>query len=541
MFVIINAFKSIIRAKGRNLLIGTIVVAIAAASCVALSIRSAAAEAQEAGTDLVNITGTLSVDRQALMSAGSSGSGSVAGGGRPDMTALRELLAQYPELTLTQLQTYADSGYVKDFLYSGSLSLSATGDLEPYSTDDSSTTDTPATDDRGGPGGMGGSMIGGMRIAMGDFTVTGYSAEGAMANFVNGTAQITDGGMFDTAAEGYQCLISSELAAFNGLAVGDTMTLINPQTEGADEPEGYTLTIVGIYTDASSAQASSGQMRFSPAQDPANLICVSYPTLQSIADHSASVAEPVDEGEFSTALTGQLASNFVFTNKENYEAFEGELRQKGLGEYYVLSSTDLNSYEASLAPLEKLSQFAMTLLWVVLCIGGVVLVGINIINIRERKYEVGVLTAIGIKKRKVAAQFVLELLCVTLIAIFIGTGVGAAVSVPVSNNLLASQIEQMQTQSQTQEQNFGRQQGVPQGMPAQGGAPIMQGNTVGGRMMQAFGGSDVNYLDKINASITPAIIVQLMGLGVLLTLISSLAAVVFVLRYEPLKILANRA
>jgi putative ABC transport system permease protein len=71
----------------------------------------------------------------------------------------------------------------------------------------------------------------------------------------------------------------------------------------------------------------------------------------------------------------------------------------------------------------------MTLLFIVLAIGGVILNVINVFNIRERKYEVGVFTAMGIKKGKVAMQFVTELLCVTLIAIVIGAAVGAAVSV----------------------------------------------------------------------------------------------------------------
>ncbi len=57
----------------------------------------------------------------------------------------------------------------------------------------------------------------------------------------------------------------------------------------------------------------------------------------------------------------------------------------------------------------------------------------------------------------------------------------------------------------------------------------------------AAGGADVTYMDKINATTDFTILLQLMGIGVGLTIVSSLAAVVFVLRYEPLKILSNRA
>ena len=117
--------------------------------------------------------------------------------------------------------------------------------------------------------------------------------------------------------------------------------------------------------------------------------------------------------------------------------------------------------------------------------------------------------------------------------IIIGTGIGATISVPVSNNLLSSQIEQIKSQSNTQEMNFGRP--VGQGSDR-------QNRQFGGNMMSMFAGdqTEVNYLDKINATINLSIVGQLIGIGIILTLISSLAAVVFVMRYEPLKILANR-
>ena len=62
----------------------------------------------------------------------------------------------------------------------------------------------------------------------------------------------------------------------------------------------------------------------------------------------------------------------------------------------------------------------------------------------------------------------------------------------------------------------------------------MQG---GGR----FGQSAVNYIDSINATVNLKVVGQLVLVGVLLTIISSLVAIVFVMRYEPLQILADRS
>jgi putative ABC transport system permease protein len=150
-------------------------------------------------------------------------------------------------------------------------------------------------------------------------------------------------------------------------------------------------------------------------------------------------------------------------------------------------------------------------------------------NIRERKYEVGVLTAIGMKKGKVALQFVTELLVVTFIAIIIGTGIGAAASVPVSNSLLESQIAAQETQSTQQSGNFGRPVGG--GMTNFGGGQFGRPGSIQ---------NDVDYISTLNATTDFNVVMQLMGIGMLLTISASLAAVVFVMRYEPLKILSER-
>jgi len=576
VLVIINALKSISRSKGRNILIGIIVVAIAAASCVALAIRNAANEAEAASTNLVNITASISVDRQKLMesaqsSASSSTDSSNTGNGPVDISAMQDLMAQYPDLTLAQLKDYANSDYVKNFYYSGTTSLDATGDLQAYTTENTSSDssnnsgDNSNTGTENAPSGMiaqgenqgGGngpviaySIGGNFGMALGDFSVTGYSAEDAMTDFINGTSQVTTGSMFTFGSSDMKCLISTELATYNGLSVGDTITLSNPNVTD----ETYTLTIAGIYTNSSSTGSSNGGPRFSTAQDPANLIIVSYDTLQKIIDNSTSVATTStdDNGNaVSTALSSQLASTFVFATESDYNNFGSELTAKGLSDYYVLSSSDISNYQASLVPLQNLSSFATTLLLIILAIGAVVLVVINIFNIRERKYEVGVLTAIGIKKRNVALQFVAELFCVTLVAIIIGAGVGAIASVPVADNLLSSQIEQTQSQTATQNQNFGRPgqgtttSGSQSNSATNGGGQTIGGGPIGGgSMMSLFGNpngqSSVTYLDEINATVNLPILGELILIGIILTIISSAAAIIFVLRYEPLKILANR-
>lgn len=64
MYVIKNAWKNVIRSKGRNILIGLIVLVVSISACISLSIRQAAENAQEDGLENVEITGQITVDRQ---------------------------------------------------------------------------------------------------------------------------------------------------------------------------------------------------------------------------------------------------------------------------------------------------------------------------------------------------------------------------------------------------------------------------------------------------------------------------------------------
>ena len=76
MYIIKNAFNSITRNKARNILMGVIVLVIAIASCVALSIREAAETAKEDTLDSLSITAQISYDRsKAMADMQSSGQG----------------------------------------------------------------------------------------------------------------------------------------------------------------------------------------------------------------------------------------------------------------------------------------------------------------------------------------------------------------------------------------------------------------------------------------------------------------------------------
>ena len=168
----------------------------------------------------------------------------------------------------------------------------------------------------------------------------------------------------------------------------------------------------------------------------------------------------------------------------------------------------------------------MTFLIVIFIVGAIVLTVINLINIRERKYEIGVLRAIGMSKLKVTAQLVSEIFIVSIISLLIGTSIGTLASQPVANMMLKGEIESYKEEVTNTQNNFGN--GNFQ-------RPSMNQNNNPIRKMAA-----TDYVDSLSVSIDIITIIQLICVSMSLTLISGIVAVLSINKYEPNKILQNR-
>ena len=489
MYVLKNALRNVTRAKGRSILIGIIITIIAFAVCISLCIRQSAADAKELAMSEIEITAQISPDRGSAMEK-------VQMGGDPgefDRSQLSEVMGT--ALTLEELKTYAEAESVKSFYYTMSVSVNASGDLQAYSISEEEEGRTP----KGSFGGFEG--IG----SSADFNITGYSSDEAMTDFVEGTITIEEGQVFSEGTEENVCIISNELAVYNNLALGDIIQVCSTE----DEEEIYSLEIVGIYDNSqSSAQAMGmpgggmgGPMGgFGGFTDPANYIYTSYNALANIIETSES-------------LEGSVNGTYVLGTMEAYEAFQDEVKEMGLSEEYTVSSSDLNQYQQSSQSLESLAKFAGYFLIVVLLIGAIILIVINMFAIRERKYEIGVLTAIGMKKKKVAGLFMAEILIITLLGVVLGGGIGAALASPVTNGLLSTQMTSRQEGFMGMNDAFGRDFG---GMP------------------------ESSATLEVAASVDFGVMIQLLAMCIVLALIASVASVIAIMRYDPLHILSNR-
>lgn len=556
MFIIKNAFRCIGRSKGRNILIGIIVLAISVAACIGLSIQQASRDAEETALEGMSVTATISYDRQSAMKD-MMPEGEFDPSSMPDMSGgfdrsqFSDMMGESSSLTLEEYQTYAEAESVDDFYFTYTVSLNGSDSFLPVSDEEESEesqeteesteeTDTEGTSNPFGGGFGGGMMFPGGNMMMGsmsDFSVVGYSSYNAMTSFLaDGTATMVEGDMFEEGSSAYECIITEELAIYNNISLEDdtvdTILLTNPN----NEEESYEFTVVGIYSDTSGNAMDFSSMMGATSLDPANQIYTSYEALSDVVkyseENSATMTDENTGREYETELNVTLEATYSFKDVESYEAFESEARELGLSDEYVISSSDISSYENSLTPLKTLSDTMGWMLIVILGIGAVVLIVFNIFNVRERKYEIGVLTAMGMKKGKVALQFLCEIFTVTIIAVMIGAVIGGVCSVPVTNSLLENQDIQTEERFDIEEMNFGGRGGMS--------FPGMPGGMDEEQAPEGFMENAQNYISEIDSAMNLTVVWQMLAIAVGLTLVAGAVSMLFVMRYDPLKILANR-
>lgn len=501
MYIFKYALKSISRAKGRNILIGIILTVIAISSCVALSIKNAADSVVENEKSSNDIIATLSMDRQNLQKdfkKNSSANNTTSGN---NTESPKDFMANIPTLTVDMIKNYGNSNYLKNYYYTAQISMNSSN-ISKVTNENTNNSNNNA------PGNV--NTLNNTKSGESDgFKLVGYSSLDAMSEFVNGTYKISNGSMFDISATDSPCVISNELADKNSLSVGSTILL----TDLNDSTKAYNLKVVGIYTDSS----ENSDDKFSMFSMAANQILVPSSIVENIANNDSNIKI-------------QVTPEFVLNSGDNIDEFKSELTSKGLSNYYTVL-TNKDSVESTVKPIENLSSYTSIFLIIVLIIGAIILFILNMINIKDRKYEIGVLRAIGMKKHLVLSQFLIESMIITLISLIIGISAGSIISVPTANYMLKNEIASQQSSQENVSQNFGGKSGTQMNRMQQRG----------GNIISKFGkNSNTNYVDKINAVVNVKVVLELAGIGILLTLISDSVSMIYIAKYSPLKILSSR-
>ena len=153
MYILKNAWTSITRNKGRNILMGIIIMVIACATAVSLAIITSANQLVKSYENKYDITATIGINRQKMME-----------NFKPDDESSKEQMKEnfnaIESITIDDIEKYGDSQYVKNYYYTYSVGLNS-------STIEKATSDSSNHGDMDKPKDMQNSA---------DFNLVGYSS-----------------------------------------------------------------------------------------------------------------------------------------------------------------------------------------------------------------------------------------------------------------------------------------------------------------------------------------------------------------------------
>ena len=424
MFIYRNALKNLLRNRGRYILVSVILLIVMTATTISLSVSAISAKMIENYKDSFGVETSIMVDWKYAQANAQKATKENPDGSLSGNTGDANIDPQ--TIPLDQYVAFADSKYVKSTAFKVTANY-ASDQLQPTkpksayfsgSLDDllkiykASSRDEVVKILGGGKDAENyvDSLVDAKPNSVG--TVWAYTDASTIDDFKTNEKQLTDGRMFENPGE---VLISTKLASLNNIKLGDVIHISgNSKTQDTTTLD---LTVVGIFEDLKGDVTSDPNNVSAGADD----LFTSFDTLYNAHFYR----------------TSEDKMTFYLTNPDATGPFLQELRDKGLPETFV-PYYDLKSYNAIVDPVKKMSGIAVTFGLVILITGAAILVFLSISNIRERKYEVGVLRSIGMKKHQLARGMAYESLTLVTVFTLVGLLIGGLLAKPITAMLLGS-------------------------------------------------------------------------------------------------------
>ena len=217
-----------------------------------------------------------------------------------------------------------------------------------------------------------------------------------------------------------------------------------------------------------------------------------------------------------------ISTVYYLRNPDHLSLFEQEVRAKGLPDTYNVSINQA-AYDRVTAPMLSMKSAVMTFTFVILILGSIVLALISFLAVRERKYEVGVLRTMGLKRGKVAVGIFAEVIMLTALCLLIGLGMGSAAAQPIANSLLESRVTAAEAKSE------------------EAGDDRFAKVVMYGGQMQTVESVGYKPESEITVGLSAGIIIQIIIITLGLAALSGIIGVAIITQYEPLKILRERS
>ncbi|MGG0044969.1 ABC transporter permease [Bacillus subtilis] len=480
-----RAFWNMKAKKGKTLLQLFVFTVICVFVLSGLTIQSAAQKSSELARQELGGSVTLQVDRQKQIEK------------QQDSGEKRSFKST--PIKVSDANKLAALDHVKSYNYTTTASANVGNfdAIESSSSSDSSSSSSSSNAKNSQGGGQGGPQM-----VQADLSIEGVISTALVDDFSDGDSKITDGRAITKSDVGKKVTVINEtLAEENDLSVGDSITI----ESATDEDTTVKLKIVGIYKTTSSGDDQAQNFSF---LNPYNKLYTPY---------TATAALKGDD--YKNTIDSAV---YYMDDAKNMDAFVKAAKKTSIDfDTYTLNTND-QLYQQMVGPIENVASFSKNVVYLVSVAGAVILGLIVMMSIRERKYEMGVLMAIGEKRWKLIGQFLTEILIVAVIAIGLASVTGNLVANQLGNQLLSQQISSSTDSTQTASGQ----------MPGGGGG-------MGGKMF-GHSSSNVDVIDSLNVAVSMNDMLILGGIGILIAIIATLLPSISVLRLHPKTILTKQ-
>ena len=478
MYIIKNALSNLVRNKRRNCLVGVISLTVIFATTISIVINTTTKEIINDYKGRFGSEVYIDLNMNKINEMAQSG----------------EMMFDIENITAEQYMEFADSDCLKSYSLMGTIGVNFKGDIKAVGEDEAGDMENLFVVGNGenGEEGLEADMPTGNAYFVNDISL--------LDEFKNGRRKIIEGKVFTDKNE---ILVSEKFAEVNKLKVGSEIKVKGGYKAESKEES---LKITGIYQDLTEEYGG---------------IPIKLPGMNRRNDIIMSL-----ESNFAKIYLDEISveANYELKNPNLLDKFKKELEAKGLPEVYK-ATTDEASYNKIVAPVLGLQEITKTSMIAILIVGGIILLLVQSITVRERKYEIGVLRAMGMKKSKIGRMFIYENLVITSICLFIGFTVGGALSQNIANNLIASQVEIAEENSQNDFMGF------------ENGGIIVEGSGVG---IEVGGNNNAEMLSSIEIELSMESILKILAIAMVIVVLTSLIGVIVITRYEPMQILSER-
>ncbi|EAD0432083.1 ABC transporter permease [Listeria monocytogenes] len=494
-----RAWLSMKARKGRSVLQLIIFTVVCVLILSGFTIQSAADKASELAREQLGGTVTLTVDREKQMQAmrdEAASSDSSSTESKPQFESSPIDVSDANELA--KLNHVASYNYYSSTqaLASGFDPIESSGDTSSSSDETSTTTETQ------GPGGG----QGGPQMVDADLSISGLLDSATSTDFEAGTSELTSGVAITSADKDKNvAMVEENLAEENDWKVGDSFTVTS-----SDGNTKVTLKIVGIYKTTDSGSDMAQNFSF---LNPYNKVYVPY-----------TVANTIKGSNYKNTVDSAV---YTMDDAANISAFEKEAKKVDSIDWDTLK-LDANDtlYQQMIGPINSVASFSKNVVYIVSIAGALILGLLVMMQVRDRKYEMGVLLAIGEKRGKLIAQFFVEILIVALVSFGLAAASSHYVAQLAGNQLLAQQ------NSSTNETTTSTENRGPGG-GGQGG-PGGFGESVSNLT------KNTEQIKELDIQVTLEDMLKMGGIGIGIAFISVLLPATLVLRMNPKTILTKQ-